>query len=130
MSLLDAASGAAPDRTVLSEYHAMASRAGEYMVRFGRWKYVYFVRYPERPQLFDLQSDPEELVDLGSDPRYARQVGEGQDRLRAMLDPEAVDRRAKERQAQLIEEGGGWDAIQAKGGFGYSPPPGFRAEFD
>ena len=130
VSLLELASGAAPDRSVLSEYHAMASRAGEYMVRFGRWKYVHFVHYPKRPQLFDLQTDPEELVDLAADPRFAAQRAEGEDRLRAMLDPEAVDRRAKERQAQLIEEGGGWEAIQAKGGFGYSPPPGFRAEFD
>jgi choline-sulfatase len=129
-SLLEIASGTASDRTVLSEYHAMASRAAEYMVRFGHWKYVHFVHYPTQPQLFDLRNDPEELVDLAADPRYAAQRAEGEARLRAMLDPEEVDRRAKARQAELIEQGGGWDAIQSRGGFGYSPPPGFRAEFD
>ena len=31
------------------------------MIRHGKWKYVYFVRYPDRPELFDLEADPEEL---------------------------------------------------------------------
>ena len=56
-----------PQRTVVSEYHASSSRAGEYMIRNGKWKYVYFVQYPDRPELFDLESDPEELRDLGTD---------------------------------------------------------------
>ena len=47
-----------PDRVVLSEYHASSSRSGEFMVRHGKWKYVHFVHYPDRPQLFDLESDP------------------------------------------------------------------------
>ena len=45
------------------------------------------------------------------------------------MNPDEVDRRAKRRQAELIDACGGWDAVQKKGGFGYSPPPGFRAEF-
>ena len=36
------------------------------MVRTARWKYVRFEGFP--PQLFDLQSDPNELNDLGRDP--------------------------------------------------------------
>ena len=36
------------------------------MVRTARWKYVRFEGFP--PQLFDLEADPDELLDLGCDP--------------------------------------------------------------
>ncbi len=39
------------------------------MVRTGRWKYVHFEGL--RPQLFDLEADPDELNDLGADPAHA-----------------------------------------------------------
>ena len=39
-----------------------------YMIRTERWKYVHFKGFP--PQLFDLQSDPEEFVDLGRSPDH------------------------------------------------------------
>ena len=55
-------SGAQPARPVISEYHAIGSVAGAFMLRFGTYKYCHYVAYP--PQLFDLEADPEELVDL------------------------------------------------------------------
>ena len=118
-----------PERTVLSEYHASSSRAGEFMIRHGKWKYVYFVQYPEQPQLFDLESDPEELVDRGTDQAFAKMRKDCHDRLRAMLDPVEVDRRAKRRQAEIVAANGGREAVIARGSFAYSPPPGFKAEF-
>jgi choline-sulfatase len=130
VSLFALARGARPERTVLSEYHASSSRAGEYMIRHGRWKYVYYVHYPDRPQLFDLDADPEELRDLGTDAAHRSIVRECEQRLRATLDPEAVDARCKARQADLVAANGGRDAIIKLGGFGYSPPPGFRADFE
>ncbi|MYA89658.1 MAG: sulfatase-like hydrolase/transferase, partial [Boseongicola sp. SB0662_bin_57] len=42
------------------------------MVFDGRWKYVHVEEM--RPMLFDLESDPNELVDLGGDPAFAEQV--------------------------------------------------------
>jgi choline-sulfatase len=117
-------------RVILSEYHASSSRSGEYMIRHGRWKYVYFVRYPDRPQLFNLENDPEELRDLGNDPRYENTRTECHEKLRAILDPEEVDRRAKRRQAELVAANGGREAVIRRGSFAYSPPPGFKAEFD
>jgi arylsulfatase A-like enzyme len=39
------------------------------MVRTDRWKYVHYEGV--RPQLFDLQADPDEFTDLGQDPAYA-----------------------------------------------------------
>ena len=130
VSLFGLAAGEAPDRSVLSEYHASSSRSGEYMIRYGKWKYVYYVHYPEQPQLFDLEADPEELRDLGADPGYAGVRKECDQRLRAMLDPEEVDRRAKRRQAEIIAANGGRAAVIARGSFAYSPPPGFKAEFN
>ena len=38
------------------------------MVFDGRWKYVHIPGY--RPILYDVESDPKELVDLGADPAY------------------------------------------------------------
>jgi arylsulfatase A-like enzyme len=40
------------------------------MVRDKRWKYIHYNLF--RPQLFDLQRDPQELRDLGDDPAYER----------------------------------------------------------
>jgi arylsulfatase A-like enzyme len=45
-----------------------ASDARGYMIRTDRWKYLYFKGY--RPQLFDLDSDPDEFADLGDDPGF------------------------------------------------------------
>ncbi|MEP5727584.1 MAG: alkaline phosphatase family protein [Erythrobacter sp.] len=42
------------------------------MVFDGRWKYVHAELF--RPMLFDLQNDPEELVDLAGDPEYASEL--------------------------------------------------------
>jgi hypothetical protein len=38
------------------------------MARTERWKYVFWLDLP--PQLFDLASDPDEFVDLGTDPGH------------------------------------------------------------
>ncbi|MGH9577958.1 MAG: sulfatase-like hydrolase/transferase, partial [Terriglobales bacterium] len=42
-----------------------------WMVRDRQWKYVFWQGF--RPQLFDLDSDPEEFMDLGADPRYSEE---------------------------------------------------------
>jgi arylsulfatase A-like enzyme len=40
------------------------------MIRDKHWKYIHHNRF--RPQLFDMQKDPHELVDLGDDPACAK----------------------------------------------------------
>lgn len=127
VSLLDLANGARPERTVLSEYHAMGSTTAAFMIRNGRWKYVHYVAYP--PQLFDLEADPEETADLAGDPNHAAVLEECRRKLYAMLDPVEVDRRARARQRELMESNGGRDAVIARGDFGYTPAPGTAAEF-
>lgn len=127
-SLFDVARDAAPSRPVLCEYHAIGSTSGGFMLRHGRYKYCHYVGHP--PQLFDLASDPEELVDLGRDARHATVVRECERRLREVLDPEAVDARAKARQRSLLDAFGGRDKALARGDLGFTPAPGTRAEID
>lgn len=125
--LLEIARGLEPPRTVLSEYHGMGSTTGAFMVRVGKYKYVHYAKYP--PQLFDLERDPDETTDLAGDPAHAAAVAECRARLEAICDPAEVDRRAKARQAELLEENGGRDAVIRRGDLGFTPAPGFAADF-
>jgi choline-sulfatase len=126
-SLLDIAQGYVPQRTVLSEYHAAGAMTGSYMIRHGRYKYMYYVGLP--PMLFDLEADPFERNDLGRSAGYAAVVKECEARLRAIVDPEAADAQARADQRRYIEKHGGTDAILKRGTFRYSPPPGAKAAY-
>jgi len=127
VSLTGISEGFKPERTVLSEYHGMGSSTGAFAVRVGKWKYVHYAKY--RPQLFDLENDPEETTDLAESPRYADAVGECRAALYAICDPEEVDRRARNRQAELIAANGGREAVIQRGDFGFTPAPGTVADF-
>jgi choline-sulfatase len=120
-SLFDIAAGHARPRTILSEYHAAAAITGSFMIRHGRFKYVYYVGLP--PMLFDLEADPEERHDLGCDPAHAATVRECEAALRSVVDPEAANARCLADQAARIEAVGGREAILKAGTFRYSPPP-------
>ena len=113
---------------MISEYHATGSVAGAYMLRFGQWKYCHYVG--ARPQLFNLGADPEELVDVADDRRYAATLVEGERLLRTALDPEATDARAKRRQAELLMQFGGREKALARGDLGFTPAPGTPAEIN
>lgn len=119
-SLFDIA--AEPDDTMrigFSEYHAVGAESGAYMLTRGRYKYHHYVGHPS--ELFDLETDPEELRDLAGDPTHAAVLVELETTLRARLDPEAVDRRAKDDQNALVARHGGRDAALAKGYPGETP---------
>jgi choline-sulfatase len=125
VSLFNLADGAQPDRNVLSEYHGMGSTTGAFMIRHGKYKYVHYVAY--RPQLFDLEADPEELRDLAPDPSHAEVLAGCRTRLYRICDPAMVDARAKARQAELLEQNGGREAVLKRGDLGFTPPPGYPA---
>ena len=58
------------------------------MLRRDRWKYVVYAGYP--PQLFDMEDDPQELIDLsGERPDVARRLDTD---LRSLVDYEQVHR--------------------------------------
>lgn len=127
ISLLEIAAGAKPKRIVLSEYHGMGSTTGAFAVRVGKWKYVHYAKY--EPQLFDLDKDPDETRDLASDPAHAAVLAECRAALYSVCDPVEVDRRAKARQAELLAKNGGREAVIARGDLGFTPAPGFAADF-
>jgi choline-sulfatase len=122
-SLLGFATGPeVPDRTAFSEYHAVASITGYYMVRWGRFKYVHYEGYA--PQLFDLDADPGELTDLSGDPAHAATRAEGDRRLRAICDPTEVNALAFADQKRRIAELGGVEKVMSLRSYPYTPAPG------
>jgi choline-sulfatase len=122
-SLWQMARDADRERTVFSEYHAIFSPSGFFMLRTARYKYVYFAGgYP--PQLFDMEHDPLEEHDRAGDPIYADVRAACERELRAMCDPEEVDRRAKADQRRLLDANGGLAAVMAGGvKIPYTPAP-------
>jgi choline-sulfatase len=121
-SLWAIAQGEEPGRNVLSEYHAAGSITGSFMIRHGRWKYVYHVGY--RPELYDMEADPGETTDLAERAEMASVLAECEAELRRICDPEAVNAEAFADQRRLIAQHGGVDAILSRGDFSYTPAPG------
>jgi choline-sulfatase len=121
-SLLSLIDGGDADRTVFSEYHAVGSLTGIFMVRFGRHKYVHYEGY--RPQLFDLAADPMETRDLALESGNDVALAEGERRLRAICDPSVVSRKAFDDQERRIGAFGGRDAVLKRGSYPYTPAPG------
>lgn len=109
------------ERSILSEYHAVGSVTGGYMLRKGRWKLNYYVDFP--PELFDLHNDPEEISDLASDPAFANVLTEMETSLREICDPEVMNALAFADQAAMIECYGGRESALKLGAPGATPPP-------
>jgi choline-sulfatase len=121
-SLWPAIAGGERARTVFAEYHAAGSRVGAFMVRDSHLKLIFHVNMP--PQLFDLEADTEETHDLAQDPAQRETLARLEGVLRAICDPEAVDRRAKADQRAKMDYWGGPEAIKEEGMLVYTPPPG------
>ena len=124
-----AAAQSDPDRTAFSEYHDGGSTTGSFMVRWDRWKYVHYVGLP--PQLFDLDTDPQELSDLAAGPAadtgIEAALAEGRRRLFQICDPDDVNRRCFEDQARRIAELGGEEACRSAYLFNHTPTPAEQA---
>ncbi len=116
-----AASPAAPERPILSQYHAAGAVSGAFMLRKGRFKLIDYVGF--EPELFDLENDPEELEDLASNPKFASTLEAMRAELRSILDPEAVDALAFADQAALIESYGGREKALRLGAPAATPVP-------
>ena len=97
------------------------------MIRRDQFKLVYFVGM--EPELFDLESDPDEVRNLAGDPAFADVRARLEAELKAICDPNDVDQRARADQQARIAKHGGRDAILQRGDFGYSPAPGQKPEF-
>lgn len=111
-----------PERIVFSEYHAMGSNHASYMIRFGDWKYIYYVTH--EPELFNMAADPNERTNLAQDPAYSDIGALCDKRLREICDPEETDAKAQEDQRAMIAGYGGVEAVLARGDVLYTPTPG------
>jgi choline-sulfatase len=110
-----------PARTVFSEYHAFGAPTASYMLRNGRYKYNYYVGY--EPELFDLAKDSGEERNLAPLPAHRAMVVAFEQQLRAIVDPEAVDARAKSDQMKLVARFGGPEKAADIGAPGATPVP-------
>ena len=113
-----------PDRTIFSEYHDGGSTTGTFMIRWGDWKYVHYVGLS--PQLFHLGRDPDELCDLAGEASAETRAAllEGEARLRAICDPEHVNRACFADQKARVEALGGAEKCRTAYVFSHTPAPG------
>jgi choline-sulfatase len=109
------------ERIGFSEYHAVGATSGAFMLTRGRFKLHYYVGF--RPELFDIEADPEETRNLAADPAYAQLVADLEAALRSLVDPEATDRRAKDDQNALVARYGGSEKVRTLGNPGATPTP-------
>ena len=119
VALQQLATGGIVDRSILCEYHDGGSPTGMFMLRQGQWKYNYYPGY--EPELFDLESDPAELNDLGccSDYQHIRECCHSE--MLAITDPEAMNKLAFADQRRLIERLGGVNAVLNSDEFDFTP---------
>ncbi len=114
-----------PDRTIFSEYHDGGSTTGTFMVRWDHWKFVYYVGHES--QLFNLTNDPHELTNLAvagvNDLVIQTAWKEGEERLRAICDPEKVNAWCFADQKRRIAELGGVEACATGYSFNHTPTP-------
>ncbi len=105
-SLLGLASGA-PEGPgeVIADYTAVAGIGPCRMVRVGDLKYNYY--HGESEELFDLATDPDELVNQIDNQQYAEALAHLRARARRKYDPDAVYRRAlrSQQNRKLINSG-------------------------
>ncbi len=111
-SLIEIGGSADDDRRVsFSEYHGPTSSAASYLVRRGRWKYVHHALEGADPQLFDIEADPNELLDRIDDPSVSDVRDELDAELRAIVDPDGLDARVRQIQQEMLADAGGLERL-------------------
>lgn len=98
-------------RCAFSEYHSTGSVTGGFMLRWGDYKYIYYVGY--KPQLFCITADQAEQNDLIDNPAYSEIAARLDTQLRQICDPEAVNDMIKENQEKILSEHGGRESVMA-----------------
>jgi len=100
-SLVSAALGEAqPDRLIASEYMAEGSVCPMLMLRQGPWKYIYCEQDPV--QLFNLDSDPDELVNLAEHDEHVQTLNRFTQLRESRWNLDALDDDIRENQQRRI----------------------------
>jgi choline-sulfatase len=97
-SLIPLMEGRKREAPVLMEYAAEGSNAPMVAIRDGRYKFVHCEIDP--PQLFDLESDPDEQRNLATDPTHATLVASFMEKVHSRWDMAAFDAAVRESQAR------------------------------
>jgi len=97
-SLVPLGQGKERGAPVLMEYAAEASYSPLVAMRYGKWKYTRCTLDPE--QLFDLENDPQELVNLVENPAQAGTLSQLRAKSQARWDLSAFDAAVRESQAR------------------------------
>ena len=121
-SLLSMLDTEVPERLVFSEYHAVGSPTGGFMIANTHWKYHHYVDYP--PELFHLPSDRLEEHNLAGLLEHAEVQHRMHRALLNICDHEQVNQEAKADQDTLVGRWGGAQAALKVGPKGASPAPG------
>ena len=98
-------------RHVVSQYHSNMGNTGSFMIRDGPYKYIAFGTTISafknyRPQLFNVEKDPQELHDLllDSENHEAARIAKELDlKLRSVVDYPSVDREAILNDAKILK---------------------------
>ncbi|MEF2246729.1 sulfatase-like hydrolase/transferase [Paenibacillus sp. IITD108] len=77
------------ERAVFSEYHGHGTTNSMYMIRKGKYKYIYYPNNP--PQLFNLETDQREMTNLAEQQSCRDIVQQLHSELLNILDPDLVD---------------------------------------
>ncbi len=109
-------------RLVLSEYHGAGAISGAFMLRDGKYKYIHYVNF--EPEFYDLEADPEELVNLATNKQYIEILKIYENKLYSMIDPNAINDEALADQAKIVEQNGGVKKVLMRGGLSGTPVPG------
>lgn len=110
-----------PERAILSQYHAAGAVSGAFMLRKGRYKLIHYVGFKD--EMFDLHTDPEETINLATNPQYFAIRTALRAEMEALCDTSAANAQAFADQAALIARHGGREAALALGAPGATPPP-------
>lgn len=109
------------DRAVFSEYHAVGAVSGAFMLRKGAWKLIEYVGF--EPELFNLEDDPDELINLAQHKDHAEILVQLKSDLRDICDPEKVNALAFADQEKMIKSYGGPAVAATLGAPSATPPP-------
>ncbi|NQZ58427.1 MAG: sulfatase-like hydrolase/transferase [Lentisphaeraceae bacterium] len=120
-NLIEIAKGEDKERGVFCEYHAIGSITGFFMMRTERWKYNYYVGFD--CELFDMENDPEEMNNLGTDEEFEAVRRDMHQLLLNVCDPHEVNERAFSDQADRVAENGGSEAVMNHETIPYTPAP-------
>ena len=112
-------------RLVFSEYHGAGAISGAFMVRDGKYKYIHYVNF--EPEFYDLETDPDELINLATNEKYSEVLKIYENELFNMIDPNIINNEALADQAQIVEQYGGVEKVLMRGGLSGTPVPGGKS---